>query len=112
MSWQDIIKENFNPPRPKPVKYNVTSGFSPSYAASQLIELLEGLKDKIRSIEEELPRDILYVVEQIQESKFGDIEDIKRANRDLNVARGDIFRNDLDAEGEIKTLIGILRRYE
>ena len=91
MKWQDIVKENIK-----------------KEDANTFIEMLEGLRDKIRSIEEELPLDIMYVVEQIQESKFGDIQDVKRANRDLDVASGD----PANAEGEISALIGILRRYD
>ena len=91
MKWQDIVKENIK-----------------KEDANTFIEMLEGLRDKIRSIEEELPFDIMYVVEQIQESKFGDIEDIKRANSDLDIASGD----PANAEGEISALISILQRYD
>ena len=91
MKWQDIVKENIK-----------------KEDANTFIEMLEGLMDKIRSIEEELPLDIMYVVEQIQESKFGDIEDIKSANSDLDIASGD----PVNAEGEILALIRILQRYD
>ena len=91
MKWQDIVKEGIK-----------------KEDANSFIEMLEGLRDKIRSIEEDLPLDIMYVVEQIQESKFGDIEDIKSATSDLDIASGD----PVNAEGEISALISILQRYD
>ena len=91
MKWQDIVKESVK-----------------KEDANTFIDMLEELRDKIRSIEEELPLDIMYVVEQIQESKFGDIEDIKSATSDLDIASGD----PANAEGEISALISILQRYD
>jgi len=94
MSWQDILKED----------------------ANTLIEMLEGLRDKIKKIDEELADDIYMASDRVIESKFWDIDKgIKRASSDLNRASGDYAGTSLNlvnAQGAISTLISILQRYD
>ena len=94
MSWQDILKED----------------------ANTLIEMLEGLRDKIKSFEEELADDIYMASDRIMESKFWDTDKgIKRANDDLDRASGNYAGTSLsfaNAQEAIPKLISILQRYD
>ena len=95
MSWSDTLKK---------------SDIKKQRDLFELIERLEKLERKIGYIVEEMPLDIMDVLEDLYESKYYESEDfgIRQAVKDLDKESS----NPIDALPEISALINALQRLD
>jgi|TARA_R100000329_G_scaffold121762_1_gene100388 hypothetical protein len=91
MSWSDTLKK---------------SEIKKQIGLFELIERFEKLEERIRYVEEEMPLDIMSVLEDLYESKY--YESVRQAANDLDNASG----RPIDALPELEALIDALQRLD